>query len=429
MALYNITAQTSVLKITLDTSGNDVQTKEQTFNAPSIVLRADKIRFYESGNYRTELTFTTIGEIDGETPTDIQDAANKINNLISANFNSGGATPQSLEQVLNVSDRPVILHDVTTGDFTFNTSHIGKYIRFYGEGICDAIIPDDTYDPAIWVNLVGAVGQGAYINLKRTGGTQSTIIGHENRIITFGAKLTDPDYNGWVIEEQNNPTVFLISSPLESLDINDILVAYPDYESYIIGYYGYADADWTLPLTSAYASKRIKIINFTQYNMKFSGVENIWFNNNEVSDFWIEKGNYVEFLSSYNSLHIIFDTNRSKNLEFQSTQSGTDAPEIVAGSELGFRGATATTAYESIGIFLLTFSEPILADLKDKYKQEYAKQSFLITPGSGDLFMYTVYARDNYTLEIGAYSIAGGFPTYIDESMFQPTTFTLEFKP
>ena len=108
----------------------------------------------------------------------------------------------NITQVLNISDRPVILHDVTSGDFTFDTTHIGKYIGFYGVGRCDAIIPDDTYDPAIWVNLVGAVGQGAYINLVRTGGTQSTIIGHEKRIVTFGAKLTDPPYNGWVIDAE-----------------------------------------------------------------------------------------------------------------------------------------------------------------------------------------------------------------------------------
>jgi len=199
MALYNITAQTSVLKITLDTSGNDVQTKEQTFNAPSIVLRADKIRFYESGNYRTELTFTTIGEIDGETPTDIQDAANKINNLISANFNSGGATPQSLEQVLNVSDRPVILHDVTSGDFTFDTTHIGKYIGFYGEGICNAVIPDNTYDPAIWVNLVGGVSENCTVNFKWQANSKSLLVGgNPTKVISFSAKLTDPEYNGWV---------------------------------------------------------------------------------------------------------------------------------------------------------------------------------------------------------------------------------------
>ena len=108
----------------------------------------------------------------------------------------------NLSQVFNKKDREVITHDVTTGDFTFDATHVGKYIGFYGIGRCDAIIPDDTYDPDIWVNLVGGVEEGAYINLVLTAGAVSTVIGHEKRIIHFEAKLTDPLANGWVVDAE-----------------------------------------------------------------------------------------------------------------------------------------------------------------------------------------------------------------------------------
>jgi len=111
-------------------------------------------------------------------------------------------TTPNLTQVLNVSDRPVILHDVANGDFTFDTTHIGKYICFTGGGIIDAVIPDNTYDPAIWVNLVGSVGYGTFINLKCNGGTMSRIIGHEFRIIPFEVKLAEPLTNGWVVNAE-----------------------------------------------------------------------------------------------------------------------------------------------------------------------------------------------------------------------------------
>ena len=121
--------------------------------------------------------------------------------LVSSDSLSPIPTP-SLAQVLNVSDRPVILHDVANGDFTFDTTHIGKYICFTGGGIIDAVIPDNTYDPAIWVNLVGSVGYGTFINLKCNGGTMSRIIGHEFRIIPFEVKLAEPLTNGWVVNAE-----------------------------------------------------------------------------------------------------------------------------------------------------------------------------------------------------------------------------------
>lgn len=134
----------------------------------------------------------------------IQSDWNQSNNTALDFIKNKPTIPETpnIEQVLSISDREVITHDVTTGDFTFDATHVGKYIGFYGVGVCDAIIPDDTYDPDIWVNLVGGVGEGAYINLVRTAGAVSTVIGHEKRIIHFEAKLTDPLANGWVVDAE-----------------------------------------------------------------------------------------------------------------------------------------------------------------------------------------------------------------------------------
>lgn len=162
------------------------------------VESADLADVATSGSYNDLINKPTIPAAQ------IQSDWNQVNNTALDFIKNKPTIPETpnIEQVLNVSDREVITHDVTTGDFTFDATHVGKYIGFYGVGRCDAIIPDDTYDPDIWVNLVGGVGEGAYINLVRTGGAVSTIIGHEKRIIHFEAKLTDPLANGWVVDAE-----------------------------------------------------------------------------------------------------------------------------------------------------------------------------------------------------------------------------------
>lgn len=147
-------------------------------------------------------------------------------------------TTPNLTQVLNISDRPVITHDVTTGDFTFDTSHIGKYIGFYGEGICDAIIPDDTYDPDIWVNLVGGVGENCTVNFKWQADSKSLLVGgNPTKVISFSAKLTDPTYNGWVWSVSTDElTGNGVSEPLsllvsQSSTDNPTIIAYSDPDS------------------------------------------------------------------------------------------------------------------------------------------------------------------------------------------------------
>lgn len=160
-----------------------------------------------------DITTTIVEDVVEITTTDNQTIVNVINQTgggggvqsVTGNQvdNTDPANPivitPNITQVLNISDREVILHDVTSGDFTFDTTHIGKYIGFYGEGICDAIIPDDTYDGAKWVNLVGGVSVNCTVNFKWQADSKSLLVGgNPTKVISFSAKLTDPTYNGWV---------------------------------------------------------------------------------------------------------------------------------------------------------------------------------------------------------------------------------------
>ncbi len=56
-------------------------------------LEGDKIVMKESGQYKTAIGFTQIGEIDGVAPTDLQDAYDKLLVLVE-NFNGGGGRPE-----------------------------------------------------------------------------------------------------------------------------------------------------------------------------------------------------------------------------------------------------------------------------------------------------------------------------------------------
>lgn len=70
----------------------DVQFRSQSFMQPSFDLEGDKIVMKESGNYKTAILFSQIGEIDGVAPTDLEDAYEKLLTLVE-NFNGGGGTP------------------------------------------------------------------------------------------------------------------------------------------------------------------------------------------------------------------------------------------------------------------------------------------------------------------------------------------------
>lgn len=78
----------------------DVEYRSQSFMEPSFDLEGDKIVIKESGAYKSAVSFSQIGEIDGVEPTDIQDAYDKLLTLVQ-NFNGGGATPQLTQDELD----------------------------------------------------------------------------------------------------------------------------------------------------------------------------------------------------------------------------------------------------------------------------------------------------------------------------------------
>ena len=73
MAKWNFFVTGGSLIKELDTSGNDVEPRSQSFMQPSLDLEGGKIVFKESGQYKTAIYFSQIGTIASATPTDIQD--------------------------------------------------------------------------------------------------------------------------------------------------------------------------------------------------------------------------------------------------------------------------------------------------------------------------------------------------------------------
>lgn len=89
MAKWNFSVEGNSLVKSLDTSGFDVKPRSQSFMQPSVDMVLDKLTFKESGQYKTSVLFYSIGTIAGATPTDLQDAYDKLIALI-ATMSSGG---------------------------------------------------------------------------------------------------------------------------------------------------------------------------------------------------------------------------------------------------------------------------------------------------------------------------------------------------
>jgi len=106
-----------------ETVGSDVQFRSQSFMQPSFDLEGDKIVMKESGQYKTAISFTQIGEIAGVAPTDLEDAYDKLIDLVE-NFNGGEGTPQNLAQVLTQGD--ISTYTVPIPNNTFVTFDLGR---------------------------------------------------------------------------------------------------------------------------------------------------------------------------------------------------------------------------------------------------------------------------------------------------------------
>lgn len=117
MAKWNFSVVGSSLIKSLDTSGSDVNPRSQSFMQPSVDMVLDKLTFKEGGQYKTSVLFSLIGTIDGDTPTDLQDAYDKLLALIDTMSGGGGATGSYNTPTVydTVGDLPI--------EFNSNTIH------------------------------------------------------------------------------------------------------------------------------------------------------------------------------------------------------------------------------------------------------------------------------------------------------------------
>ena len=105
MAKWNFIVSGNQLIKELVVTDNDTDPRSESFMQPSFDLQGGKIVMKESGQYKTAIYFSQIGTIGGETPTDIEDAYDKLIALVSDLPNvqqykfllsqSGGDDPQT----------------------------------------------------------------------------------------------------------------------------------------------------------------------------------------------------------------------------------------------------------------------------------------------------------------------------------------------
>jgi len=96
MRTYDFTISGNSLIMQRTPTDGDVQEKTISFRSPSLIDENGKIKLYEAGNFQTSLIFTDFGEINGVSPTDINDAKDKLLVLF-GNFNGGGSAPNSFK--------------------------------------------------------------------------------------------------------------------------------------------------------------------------------------------------------------------------------------------------------------------------------------------------------------------------------------------
>jgi len=116
MAKWNFTASNGQLVAKLTPVSGDVTARTYSFKEASIEMAVGKIKYFESGIYRFSTLFTAIGTIDGDTPTDLADAEDKLLALIPSS--SGGGTSGSYNTPTvydTVGDLPI--------EFNSNTIH------------------------------------------------------------------------------------------------------------------------------------------------------------------------------------------------------------------------------------------------------------------------------------------------------------------
>lgn len=90
MAKYNFLQDGALLRIESDIESGLVQKSVMGLLQPSTSNLTDEVlKIFDAGKYKQTFFFSNIGTIEGETPTDMADAYDKINALITATIIAG----------------------------------------------------------------------------------------------------------------------------------------------------------------------------------------------------------------------------------------------------------------------------------------------------------------------------------------------------
>lgn len=260
--------------------GDDVNPRSQSFMQPSFDLEGDKIVMKESGQYKTAILFTQIGEIDGVAPTDLEDAYAKLLVLVE-NFNGGGGAPgttPSLPQVLTVGDRT--FQDVGSPR-DFEIVDRTKYLLCFGSVVMtldesvtpfplDSLLQFRVFEPNVSLVITGTLcyyldgvttvtslnlSVGDYCELKKiSSGNWILSISNKSKVVAAtGAAITFA-----------NPIIYnSIASPSSSNITNDLTGAIIGVVQKIYHNAGTAPtvpAGWVLRGTGAYVTSTLNII-------------------------------------------------------------------------------------------------------------------------------------------------------------------------
>ena len=120
MTKWNFTVVGGSLIKKLDETNPVVSSRSKSYTAPKFDMVGSTIYIYEQGEYDSALQFSQIGTIDGDTPTDLQDAYNKLIALIPTS--SGGGSSSNYNNVTAYDEDATL--PLTFGANTINSISI-----------------------------------------------------------------------------------------------------------------------------------------------------------------------------------------------------------------------------------------------------------------------------------------------------------------
>ena len=121
-----------VAKMTPDT--DEIKPKTFTFRELSLTNALGKLRFFESGLFKFSALFTRIGDIGGDTPTDIDNAETLLLALIPS-ASGGGGTYDNVTVYDTPGDLPI--------EFNKNTIHSISILCLTGT-LTVTVVPEET---------------------------------------------------------------------------------------------------------------------------------------------------------------------------------------------------------------------------------------------------------------------------------------------